>query len=43
MIPVERVTRPELLIVWKDSSITVTDQHAIPMATELLSRLEKEC
>jgi hypothetical protein len=43
MIPVEKVAGPEILIAWKDFSISVTDQHAIPMAVELLSRLEKQC
>lgn len=43
MEPVEKIARPELLIVWKDFSISVTDQHAISMAAELLSRLEKQC
>lgn len=41
--PVEKVARSELLIAWKDFSISVTDQHAIPMAVELISRLEKPC
>lgn len=42
-VPVEKITRPELLITWKGFSISVTNQHAIPMAVELLSRLEKQC
>jgi DMSO/TMAO reductase YedYZ molybdopterin-dependent catalytic subunit len=42
-LPVEKVERPEILIAWKDFSISVTDQHAIPMAAELLSRLGKQC
>ena len=42
-IPAEKITKPELLITWKGFSISVTDQHAIPMAVELLSRLEKQC
>jgi hypothetical protein len=43
MIPVEKIETPEILIAWKDFSISITDQHAIPMAAELLSRLEKQC
>ena len=43
MIPVEKISRPEILISWKEFSISVTDQHAIPMAVELISRLEKQC
>ena len=43
IIPVEKVAKPEILITWKDFSIAVTDQHAIPMVAELLSRLEKQC
>jgi len=43
MIPVEKVAKPEILIAWKDFSISVTDQHAIPMVAELLYRLEKQC
>lgn len=43
MLSVEKVAKPEILIAWKDFSISVTDQHAIPMAAELLSRLEKQC
>ena len=42
MIPVEKVEIPEILIVWKDFSISVTDQHAIPMAAKLISRLERK-
>jgi hypothetical protein len=43
MIPEEKVVKPEILIAWKDFSISVTDSHAIPMVAELLSRLEKQC
>lgn len=43
IIPVEKVAKPEILIVWKDFSISVTDQHVIPMVAELLCRLEKQC
>ena len=43
MIPAEKVTDSKLLIVWKDFSITVTNPNAIPMAAELLYRLEKQC
>jgi hypothetical protein len=43
ILPVEKVASPEILIAWKDFSISITDQHAIPMAAELLSRLEKQC
>ncbi|MDD3417922.1 MAG: hypothetical protein PHY47_28685 [Lachnospiraceae bacterium] len=43
ILPVEKVERPEILIVWKDFSISVSDQHAIPMVAELISRLEKQC
>lgn len=43
MLPVEKVKKTEILIAWKDFSISVTDQHAIPMAAELISRLEKQC
>lgn len=43
IIPVEKIERPEILITWKDFSISVNDQHAIPMAVELISRLEKQC
>ncbi|HCM12868.1 MAG TPA: hypothetical protein DHW85_06795 [Lachnospiraceae bacterium] len=43
MIPIEKTAKPEILITWKDFSISITDQHAIPMAAELLSRLEKQC
>lgn len=43
IIPVEKVAKPEILIVWKDFSISVTNQHAIPMVADLLCRLEKQC
>ncbi len=43
MIPIEKTAKPEISIKWKDFSISITDQHAIPMAAELLSRLEKQC
>lgn len=43
IIPVEKVAKPEIIIAWKGFSISVTDQHAIPMAVELISRLEKQC
>jgi hypothetical protein len=43
IIPAEKFERPEILIAWKDFSISVTDQHAIPMVAELLCRLEKQC
>ena len=43
MIPIEKAVKSEILITWKGFSISITDQHAIPMAAELLNRLEKLC
>lgn len=43
ILSVEKVTSAEILIVWKGFSISVTDQHAIPMVADLMSRLEKQC
>jgi hypothetical protein len=40
---VEKIERSEILIVWKDFSISVTDQHETTMVAELLIRLEKQC
>lgn len=43
-VPMKKeVAKPEMLITWKDFSITVTDPQAITMAAELLHRLEKQC
>lgn len=42
-LPSDKVTKAELLITWKDFSISVTDQRVIPMVAELISRLEKQC
>lgn len=42
-IPVDKVASAEILISWKGFSITVAEQNAIPMAVELISRLEKQC
>ncbi|MGB8453120.1 MAG: hypothetical protein WCD89_12425 [Anaerocolumna sp.] len=43
MLPVEKDAKPEILIAWKDFYISVTNQYAIPMAAELISRLKKQC
>ena len=43
VIPAGKVTKPEILIAWKGFSISVTDPQAVPMAAELLCRLEKQC
>ena len=33
----------ELIITWKDWSITVPDMKSVPMAAELMNRLETSC
>lgn len=35
--------KSELMIKWKDISITVTDSNSVNLAAELLCRLEKSC
>jgi len=37
------VRSAEVVISWKSFSISVSDQHAIPMLAELMDRLEKQC
>lgn len=43
IVAAEKTVSTELVIAWNSFSITVTNQQAVPMAADLLRRLEKQC
>lgn len=43
LVSVEKISKPEIIITWKDFSIAVKDMAAVSIAAELLSKLEEQC
>jgi len=43
IIPVEKISKPEIIITWKEFSITFKDMDVVSIVAELLSKLEEQC